>query len=97
MIQALPSKAKHKWPQVLKSLTFAYNCTIHKTTGYAPFLLMFGRIPRLPIDLAFSTVLDNLEVVSYDEYVQCLWRSLKDAMGITQGSASKQLKRHAEL
>ena len=54
MIQALPPKAKHRWPQALKSLTFAYNCTIHETTGYAPFLLMFGRIPRLQHILPFT-------------------------------------------
>lgn len=29
MIRALPARARHKWPQMLKSLTFAYNCTIH--------------------------------------------------------------------
>lgn len=97
MIRALPPRAKHRWPQALKSLTFAYNCTIHETTGYAPFLLMFGRIPRLPIDMAFSTVLDIPEVVCYDEYVQSLRRCLKEAMGIARASASKQLKRHTEL
>ena len=97
MIRALPPRSKHRWPQALKSLTFAYNCTIHETTGYAPFLLMFGRTPRLPIDLAFSSVLNVPEVVSYDEYVQSLRQSLKEAMGVAQASASKQLRRHAEL
>ncbi|XP_060781076.1 uncharacterized protein LOC132888994 [Neoarius graeffei] len=97
MIRALPPRSKHRWPQALKSLTFAYNCTIHETTGYAPFLLMFGRTPRLPIDLAFSSVLNVPEVVSYDEYVQFLRQSLKEAMGVAQASASKQLRRHAEL
>lgn len=97
MIRALPPKAKHRWPQVLKSLTFAYNCTIHETTGYAPFLLMFGRIPRLPIDMAFSAVLDHPEVVNYDQYVHPLRRDLKEAMAIAQTAAVKQLKRHADL
>lgn len=50
MIQALPTRAEHRWPQALKSLTFAYNCTIHETTGFAPILLMFGRTPRLSVD-----------------------------------------------
>ncbi len=97
MIRALPAKTKHKWPQVLKSLTFAYNCTIHETTGYAPFLLMFGRIPRLPIDLVFGTVLDDPDVVNYDNYVQALRRDMKEAMCVAQASAKKQLKRHADL
>lgn len=97
MIRALPAKTKHKWLQVLKSLTFAYNCTIHETTGYAPFLLMFGRVPRLPVDLIFETVLDNPDVVNYDSYVQALRRDMKEAMHVAQASAMKQLKRHADL
>ncbi len=97
MIRALPAKTKHKWPQVLKSLTFAYNCTIQETTGYAPFLLMFGRVPRLPVDLIFETVLDNPDVVNYDSYVQALRRDMKEAMDIAQASVMKQLKRHADL
>ncbi|KAL1281450.1 hypothetical protein QQF64_000253 [Cirrhinus molitorella] len=83
--------------KVLKSLTFAYNCTIHETTGFAPFLLMFGRIPRLPVDLVFGAVLDNPDVVNYDSYVQALRRDMKEAMRIAQASALKQLKRHADL
>ncbi len=37
MIRALPAKTKHKWPQVLKSLTFAYNCTIQRNHGVCSF------------------------------------------------------------
>ncbi|KAL0147456.1 hypothetical protein M9458_057241 [Cirrhinus mrigala] len=87
MIRALPAKTKQKWPQVLKSLTFAYNCTIHETMRYAPFLLMFGRIPWLPVDLVFETVLDNPDVVDYDSYVQALRRDMKEAMHVAQASA----------
>lgn len=97
MIQALPPRAKHRWPQALKSITFVYNCTIHEATGYVPFLLMFGRTPRLPVDMAFGTVLDNPEVVNYDQYVQILWKDLKEAMGIAQAASIKQLKRHADV
>ncbi len=54
MIRALPVKSKAKWPQLLQTLTLSYNCTVHETTRVAPFLSMFGRIPRLLIDIMFS-------------------------------------------
>jgi hypothetical protein len=78
-------------------LTFAYNCTVHETTGYTPFQLMFGRTPRLPVDMMFGTVLQDSEVVDYDEYIKSLTRDLREAMETVQVSATKQLKRHAGL
>lgn len=70
MLRSLPLKAKHQWPQQIQTLTFAYNATVHETTGYSPFFLMFGRIPRLPVDIMFIQVLDNPEVANYDSYAK---------------------------
>lgn len=92
MIRALPPRAKAKWPAASKSLTFAYNCTIHETTGYAPFLLMFGRVPRLPVDAVFGSVLHHSEAADYDRFVQALRTDLKEAMDAAQAMASKQLQ-----
>lgn len=97
IIRALPPRVKHRWPEALKSLTFAYDCTVHETTGYASFLLLFGRVPRLPIDTIFSSVLDNPEVADYDRYIQTLQKDLIEAMGIAQTMVSKQLQWHADL
>lgn len=91
-----PSAAKQRRPRLLKSLIFAYNCTIHKTTGYAPFQLMFGRTPRLPIDVVFGSVLRD-DVVDYDEYVRDLLKDLKQVVTIARMTAGKQLKRHTAL
>lgn len=33
MIRALQARAKQKWAQLLRSLTFSYNATVHETTG----------------------------------------------------------------
>lgn len=97
MIRALPPAAKQRWPRMLKSLTFAYNCTIHETTGYAPFQLMFGRTPRLPVDVLFGSVLRDNDVVDYDVYVRDLLKDLKQAVTIARMTAGKQLKRHCSL
>ncbi|KAJ8358268.1 hypothetical protein AAFF_G00018440 [Aldrovandia affinis] len=97
MIRALLPKAKHRWPQMLKALTFSYNSTVHETPGYAPFNLMFGRCPRLPVDLMFESVLQDEQVADYDAYVQALRHDLAEAVKIAQASAGKQQKRQANL
>ncbi|KAJ8383368.1 hypothetical protein AAFF_G00221580 [Aldrovandia affinis] len=74
MIRALPPRLKQKWPQMLQTLTFAYNCTAHESTGYAPFYLMYGRTPRLPVDVMFHNVERDCDIVDYDKYVLKLRR-----------------------
>ncbi len=69
MIRTLPPKAKSKWPQMLQTLTFSYNCTVHETIGFTPFFLMFGQVPRLPVDIMFQRFLRDDKVVSYCDFV----------------------------
>uniref|UniRef100_A0A8C2FCT4 Gypsy retrotransposon integrase-like protein 1 n=1 Tax=Cyprinus carpio TaxID=7962 RepID=A0A8C2FCT4_CYPCA len=97
MIRALPPRSKVRWPQMLNTLTFAYNCTVHETTGFSPFFLMYGRTPRLPVDLMFESVLLNGETVDIDKYVQSLKRDLCEAMKLAQSHSGKQQHRQAEL
>lgn len=97
MIRALAPDFKVTWPRRLQTLTFLYNSTVHETTGYAPFHLMFGRTPRLPVDVLFRTVMNDPEVVSYDKYVASLEKDLRDAMVIAQEHAMKEQQRHTVL
>ncbi len=97
MIRALPPRSKVRWPQMLNTLTFAYNCTVHETTGFSPFFLMYGRTPRLPVDLMFESVLLNGETVDIDKYVQSLRRDLCEAMKLAQSHSEKQQRRQAEM
>ncbi len=92
MIRALPVKSKARWPQLLRTLTFSYNCTVHETTGFAPFYLMFGRIPRLPIDIMFQHVLCDERVVSHHEFVTALRRDLSTAAEIARKHSLKEQK-----
>lgn len=96
-IRALPPQSKAKWPQSFQMLTFCYNCTVHETTGFAPFYLMFGRVPRLPIDVMFQHVLRDDAVVKYSDFVSKLKCDLGEAAKIAQKHSSTEQARHARI
>jgi hypothetical protein len=61
---------------------------------------MFGRHPRLPVDLAFGTHRDQQESQSYHEFVQALKKRLEYAYGVASSSISgsqKEQKRKFDL
>lgn len=97
MIRTLPPQSKGKWPHMLQMLTFCYNCTEHETTGFAPFYLMFGRVPRLPVDVIFQYALPNEHVVSHLEFVSHLKRDLTEAAQIAQKHSRSGQARQAKL
>ena len=43
----------------------AYNTSVHTSTGYTPFFLMFGRQARLSIDLVYGTKVEQTPVSEY--------------------------------
>ena len=43
------------WVHYLNQCMFAYNTSQHSASTYSPFFLEHGRLPRLPIDIMFST------------------------------------------
>ena len=54
MLGTLTKEQKSDWKKYLGPLVHAYNSMRQDTTGQTPYFLMFGRQPRLPIDIAFG-------------------------------------------
>ncbi len=51
MLKTWTENQKTNWKESLNKLIFAYNNTKCEVTGFSPFYLLFGRSPRLPVDL----------------------------------------------
>ena len=73
MLRTLPETHKSCWKDHINKLIHAYNCTVHESTGYCPFFLLFGRSPRLPIDVILNFETET-GAKSHAEYVT-KWKS----------------------
>ena len=52
------------WDLYCRELSFAYNTSMHSSTGFAPATLFFGRKLNAPLDLLFGTVDTQNELIS---------------------------------
>ncbi|CAB3994586.1 Hypothetical predicted protein [Paramuricea clavata] len=83
----LPEDRKSEWKDSEKKVVRAYNCTVNDATVYLPFLL-FGRPPRLPVDLMFGTS-PTASKGNHTEYVKRWKGAIKDVYAKAISNASK--------
>ena len=97
MIGKLDPEKHRKWPEHIGSVLIAYNATQSQMTGYSLYFLMFGRRPRLPVDLLFPTVNNREWTRNIYEYVKALYERLRECLKLAQESATKEANRQKRL
>ena len=80
MLRTSPETKKSHWKDSLHKVVHAYNCTRHEATGFSPFLLLFGRSPRLPVDVIFG-IEPNVSL-DYPTYVNEWQSAMKEAYAL---------------
>lgn len=93
MLGTLENKDKSHWREFVKPLVHAYNCTRNDVTGFSPYELMFGRQPRLPVDLAFGLPVSS-QPKSHSQYVHDLKGRLEESYRVATENASKTAERN---
>ncbi|KAG7470330.1 Retrovirus-related Pol poly from transposon 412 [Solea senegalensis] len=94
MLGTLERKQKARWKDYVKPLVHAYNCTRNDVTGFTPYELMFGRSPRLPVDLAFGLPVREHQTTSHSQYVEDLRSRLEERFQLALKNAVKSGERN---
>ena len=94
MLKTLSEHEKTTWKDHVNKLVHAYNCTKHSTTGYSPYFLLFGRKPRLPIDILLPQSKEQEQ--NHIKYVD-KWKSeMKQAYKIASKQSAHRKQKDVE-
>lgn len=76
------------WDEYLDLASFSYNVSEHEGTGFTPYQLVFGKLPRLPSQFQAAEETNT----TYTEYLEQLFRRIKQ----TETAARENLRRAKE-
>jgi len=77
-LSKLVNEKMDNWDEFLPFVQFAYNTSVNATTKCTPFEMMYGRKPRLPLDLLMPEVKIDLQL-DPENYAQNLKSTLQEA------------------
>lgn len=92
MLKTLTERQKANWKDSLSKLIYAYNCSRCEVTGFSPFYLLYGRSPRLPVDMLFNLTSEQGDN-NLHNYMEKWKRGMEEAYEITRENAHKAASR----
>lgn len=93
MLGTLDEQQKRDWKSFVAPIVHAYNCARHDTTGFSPYELMFGRKPKLAVDV-YLGLIDPVGEQSYCDYIEKLKERLEFAYKLASTFSVKQKRRY---
>ena len=95
IVSKLISDHRRDWADFVPKAVLAYNTSVHESTGFTPYRLMFGREAILPLDavLKLDTSPSQKGAKSYPDYVM----QQKKQLGETEHIVRENLKRVQKL
>ena len=98
MLGTLTPEQKKDRKSHVPALVHAYNCTRNTATGFSPYFLLFGREPRLPVDVEFGLQRGGHRgCPGESNYISQLKKRLQFAYRKAKCMAQKQQARHRGL
>ena len=82
MLTAFCSQHREDWDLWLDSVVYAYNTSRHESLGVSPYEVVFGRLPRIPLELELGLPLVN--PMTQSEYVSDTRKALQDIREIAR-------------
>jgi len=66
-----------EWDEHISLAMFSYNTSVHESTSYSPYELIFGKIPRTP--RAYPPLKEETDV-TYQQYLTNLFNKIRDTV-----------------
>ena len=89
-LRYLSGTQKSKWKDHVNKMVFAFNCTKNNATGFSPYELLFGRKPRLPIDIIFGKTQSTV-CKRYPQYLKDWKQAMEDAYKIAAAKSGQSM------
>ena len=99
MLSMYVDDSHEDWDEFLGFVAFAYNTSRQESTGYSPFMLVYGREPVIPTDLITATGPEQIQQTGADELLRTMGRlreEVRDRLAFVQARQKGQYDEHAD-